>query len=576
MSNTIEQNSKVEWKDVNWGKTEKAVFKLQKRIYRASARGDLKAVRRLQKTLMRSYHGRLLAVRRVSQDNQGKVTAGVDGIKRLTPKQRLEMADNLRLTGKASPTRRVYIPKPGSEEKRPLGIPTMADRARQALAKLALEPEWEARFHENSYGFRLGRSAQDATDAIFNNIRKKAKYILDADIAKCFDKINHEALLKKVNIFPTLRRQIKSWLKAGVMNEGTFENTESGTPQGGVISPLLANIALHGIEEDVEALSFRSQHRKEDGKLAVKKVNPTLIRYADDLVVICEEELMTKGVKGYIEGWLSKIGLELKPSKTRICHTSEGFNFLGFNIRQYEVGAYRAAKGGNQRKVINLGFKTLIKPSKEAIKRHLDKIGEIIKRHTSASQEELIKKLNPIIRGWCNYYDQAVSKEVFSKCDNQVYIKLQAWVKRKCPQTGAYERNSKYWREIDGNRWTFATKDGLALIRHADTKITRHVKVKGNKSPFDGDTVYWGQRLQSHPELTGRVQKLLKMQKGKCPECRMQFKSDDVMEVDHIKPRVLGGRDTYSNLQLLHRHCHDTKSAKDGSRKSKHQVQVIR
>lgn len=230
----------VEWRKVNWRKLESRVFKLQKRIFRASSRGDLKVVRRLQKTLMRSWSAKMLAVRRVTQDNQGKKTSGIDGIKSLTPVQRLALVQKLELKGKAKPTRRVWIDKPVTDEKRPLGIPTMYDRASQALVKLALEAEWEARFEPNSYGFRPGRSCQDAIGAIYIAINQKAKYVLDADIAKCFDRINHGELLKKLNTFPTLKRQIKSWLKSGVMDGKQLFSTSEGTPQGGVISPLLA------------------------------------------------------------------------------------------------------------------------------------------------------------------------------------------------------------------------------------------------------------------------------------------------------------------------------------------------
>lgn len=265
----------VEWKNLNWRKLERVVFKLQKRIYKASSRGDVKTVRRLQKTLIKSWAAKALAVRKVSQDNQGKKTAGIDGIKSLNPAQRLKLAENLRITGKSKPTRRVWIPKPKTDEKRPLGIPTMYDRALQTLVKLALEPEWEAFFEPNSYGFRPGRSCHDAIEQLFLELKGCTKYILDADIAKCFDRINHQELLKKLNTYPTLRHQIKAWLKSGVMDNGVFEETETGTPQGGVISPLLANIALHGMEEHI---------RKVAGRPSKKNGQPHLVRYADDLV----------------------------------------------------------------------------------------------------------------------------------------------------------------------------------------------------------------------------------------------------------------------------------------------------
>ena len=271
----------VEWNQVNWRKLERKVYKLQKRIYRASIRGDVKAVRRLQKTLMKSWSAKVLAVRRVTQDNQGKQTAGVDGQKSLNSKQRLALIANLKLNSKVAPTRRVWIPKPGTEEKRPLGIPTMKDRALQALVKMALEPEWEARFEPNSYGFRPGRSCLDAVEAIFNAIRSKPKYVLDADIAKCFDRIDHEALLIKLNTFPTIRRQVRAWLKAGVMDGKQLFPTSEGTPQGGVISPLLANIALHGMEERIKQYAATLKGNKRDNRKSL-----SLIRYADDFVIL--------------------------------------------------------------------------------------------------------------------------------------------------------------------------------------------------------------------------------------------------------------------------------------------------
>lgn len=277
-------NTTLEWRQINWHKAERRIFKLQKRIFKASQRDDVKLFRKLQKLLMKSRYAKMLAVRKVTQDNIGKKTAGVDGQKSLNPKQRLNLINKLKLSSKVSPTRRVWIPKPGTDEKRPLGIPTMKDRARQALIKLALEPEWEARFEPNSYGFRNGRSCHDAVEAIFNEIRFKAKYVLDADIAKCFDRINHEALLRKLNTSPTIRRQIRAWLKAGVMDGKQLFPTSEGTPQGGVISPLLANIALHGMENRInQAFPRRTIVKK--GKYAGYQPGTALIRFADDFVI---------------------------------------------------------------------------------------------------------------------------------------------------------------------------------------------------------------------------------------------------------------------------------------------------
>jgi RNA-directed DNA polymerase len=330
MSNTRKQKPMVEWKNIPWRKLERRVFKLQTRIFKAEQRGDVKAVRKLQRILMHSWSAKCLAVRRVTQDNQGKKTAGVDGIKSLTPKQRLALVKSLHLSGKSKPTRRVWIAKPGTKEKRPLGIPTIADRALQALVKQALEPEWEARFEPNSYGFRPGRSCHDAIGAIFIAIRQKAKYVLDADISKCFDRIGHKALLAKLNAPPTLARQIRAWLKSGVMDAKELFATEEGVPQGGVISPLLANIALHGLEEQIKKVNKKAQ----------------LIRYADDLVVFHDDLAVIQQCRQEITVWLKDMELELKPSKTQITHTlsryegKTGFDFLGFTIRQFSVGKH--------------------------------------------------------------------------------------------------------------------------------------------------------------------------------------------------------------------------------------------
>jgi RNA-directed DNA polymerase len=560
MSKTLNKNQTVEWKDINWRKLERVTFKLQKRIFRASSRGDVKAVRKLQKTLINSWSAKCIAVRRVTQDNQGKNTAGVDGVKSLTPKQRMSLIGRLKLTGKVKPTRRVNIPKPGTTETRPLGIPTIDDRALQALVKLALEPEWEARFEPNSYGFRPGRSCHDAIRAIFEGIRQKAKYVLDADISKCFDRINHKALISKIHTYPTLSRQIKSWLKAGYCDGRELFPTHDGTPQGGVISPLLANIALHGMENRVKQYAETLKGSKRDNRNALG-----LIRYADDFVIIHEDLNVVKKSQEIITEWLSDLGLELKPTKTKITHTLKeidgnvGFEFLGFHIQQYIVGNYRCAKNGHG---TPLGFNTLITPSKAKIKTHLVKIAEVIDTHKTTPQAALISKLNPIIRGWSNYYSTVVSKETFTKVDNLTYDKLRAWARKR--GKGNINKD-KYWRTVGDRNWCFSTEDGLELITHASTPIVRHIKVKDNASPFNGDWIYWSKRRGEYPETPSRVSKLIKKQKGICPHCGLYFSSTDIVEVDHIKPTSLGGKNTYENLQLLHKHCHDTKTANDGS-----------
>ena len=556
----------VDWKDTPWRKLERVVFKLQKRIYKASQRGDVKTVRKLQKTLMKSWSAKCLAVRKVTQDNQGKKTAGVDGVKSLTPVQRLNLVKNLRLNDKVNPTRRVWIPKSGTEEKRPLGIPTINDRAVQALVKLALEPEWEAKFEPNSYGFRPGRSCHDAIEAIFLAIRSKSKFVLDADIAKCFDRINHEALLRKINTYPILRRQIKAWLKSGVMDNKQLFPTEEGTPQGGVISPLLANIALHGMEERVKQIAETLPGSKRDNRFSI-----SLIRYADDFVVMHENLNVVQKCMEILSEWLRDMGLELKPSKTRLCHTLDsfndakpGFNFLGFNVRQFRVGK---SQSGTKSNGSSLGFKTIIRPSDEKMKVHYERVASIIDAHKAAPQAALIGHLNPIIKGWANYYSTVVSKEAYTAQDHFIYLKLRAWAKRRHPNKSSSWRTKKYWKTIGGDNWVFATaqegKNPMRLAKHAATSIVRHKKIKGEASPYDGDLVEWSSRMGKYPGVSKGVSTLLKEQKGKCTHCGMFFKDGDVWEIDHIIPKSKGGKNDEKNLQLLHRHCHDTKTAND-------------
>ena len=520
-------------------------------------------------TLIRSWSAKCIAVRRVTQDNKGKNTAGVDGVKALTPKQRINLVGKLKLTGKAKPTRRVNIPKPGTTETRPLGIPTINDRALQALVKLALEPEWEAKFEPNSYGFRPGRSCHDAIEAIFDSISKKAKYVLDADIAKCFDRIDHRALLSKIHTYPTLSRQLKTWLKPGYCVGHELFPTNDGTPQGGVISPLLANIALHGMEERIKQYAETLKGCKRDNRYAL-----SLIRYADDFVIIHEDLSVVKKCQEIIADWLSDMGLELKPSKTKLTHTlneiegNVGFEFLGFHVQQHKVGNYRSAKTskGNP-----LGFKTLITPSKTKAKLHLAKIAEVIDTHKPAPQAALISKLNPIIRGWSNYYSTVVSKEIFSKVDNLTWGKIRSWARRR--GKGNINKD-KYWRTVGDRNWCFSTEDGMELLTHASTPIVRHTKVKGEASPFDGNWIYWSKQRGEYPETPTRVASLIKKPKGICSHCGLYFTSTDIVEVDHIKPTSLGGKDTYDNVQLLHKHCHDTKTATDGSMRSKGSVKT--
>jgi RNA-directed DNA polymerase len=484
------------WDEINWRKLERSVFKLQKRIYQASKSGDWKRVKRLQKLLLKSKSAKLLAVRRVTQVNKGKKTAGIDGVKSLSPTQRLKLANELNLNEKSKPVRRIWIPKPGKSEKRPLGIPTMADRAKQALVKLTLEPEWEAKFAPNAYGFRPARSCHDAIEAIFNAIRNKNAYVVDADIKVCFDNIEHTALLNRLNAFPKLRRVIKRWLKNGVMEGEVFHKAKAGTPQGGVISPLLANIALHGLEYELKKVLREDifQYLKKKTKSAGRRDamgSLQIVFYADDFVFIHESEEAILKAKKFVEEWLKEIGLTLNQSKTRIIHTlnskdgnKSGFDFLGFSVRQYPVTT-------NARK-----YKTLIKPSLESQKRHRKAIDEWLKRLTATTQEEVIKALNPVIKGWSNYFRSGVSSQIFSAMDSYVFKKLWKWARWRHPNKGLRWIKRKYFRRYKRNNWRFATSDNSRLVLHSETYIKRHVKVQGTSTPYDGNLQYWSKRSQ--------------------------------------------------------------------------------
>lgn len=484
--NTIRMNERSDaWSMLPWEQFRADVFRLQERIAQAATIGDRQTTHRLQRLLVTSFGAKCLAVRQVAQLNRGRNTAGVDKLKSLTNAQCLTLANMLDLAPTRIPVRRVWIPKPGKDELRPLGIPTMRDRAQQALVKLALEPEWEPRFEHDSYGFRPKRSCADAMIAIFNAINKRPKFVLDADVKKCFDQINQGALLRKIQAIRPIHRLIRAWLKAGVLDGRNKIKTNAGTPQGGVISPLLANIALHGLETHVKA--------------AVQHQNPPIvIRYADDFVVIHADHAVIELCRNAVIVFLKTVGLELSPTKTTIRHTQEiinghakpGFNFLGYNFRCVTVSPRQKKKG----------WMPLVTPSQESVKRHYHDLREIIDQCCALDQSTLIARLNPVIRGWANYYRCCNASAVFSKVDHLLFRKLWRWCHRRHPRKGKRWIVTKYWN--GGRPWTFEDRaTGKTLEWHRDIHMRRHTKVRGAAHVFDRNRDYWATR-QPHRRQT--------------------------------------------------------------------------
>src|SRR6516162_2054007 len=401
------------WESVSWLLAEENVRRLRQRIFTASQAGDLKRVRNLQKLMLRSRSNTLVSVRRVAEVNAGRMTAGIDGEVALTPQARADLAEWVQRRAEpwtARPVKRVYIPKRGSAGKqRPLGIPVIADRALQAVAANALEPEWEARFEPRSYGFRPGRGCHDAIEAIFqagkggNGAAPRRPWILDADLAAAFDRIGHDHLLSQLGTFPA-RELIARWLRAGVVEDGRFTPTGEGVPQGGVISPCLLNVALHGMEG---AAGVRYKRAGSDATFAAPG-SPVLIRYADDLAVFCHTRQEAEQVKARLAEWLAPRGLAFNEDKTRIVCLSEGFDFLGFNVRRYNR-------------------KLLIKPSKAAVRRLRERLAAEMRILRGGNAMTVIATLNPIIRGWAAYYRGVVSSELFGSLDSYLWKLLYKW-----------------------------------------------------------------------------------------------------------------------------------------------------
>ena len=501
------EDDSLDWDTVRWAQAEKDVRRLRQRIFAASRAGDLKKVRNLQKLMLRSRSNALVAVRRVTELNAGRKTAGVDGKVAVDAGQKAELVDWLCRRAEPwspRPVKRVYVPK-SNGRRRPLGIPVIADRCLQALTVNALEPEWEARFEPKSYGFRPGRGCHDAIVAIHTTASRtdaKRLWVLDADLAAAFDHLDHEHICASLGTFPAVG-MVRQWLTAGVIEDGGFLATEEGAPQGGVISPLLLNVALHGME----AAAGIRYHTT--GTRAGKTMPgcPVVVRYADDLLALCHSRDQAEQVKARLAEWLAPRGLVFNEAKTRITNVDAGVDFLGFAIRRFRG-------------------KLLTKPSNDALRRIRKRLSAEVLALRGANADAVIAKLNPIITGWAAYYRIGASKRAFGALDAHMWRLVYKWA------SFSHSNKSKRWvtaryfgtfNPARQDKWIFGSRDtGFYLRKFAWTPIVRHRMVAGTASPDDPClSEYWAQRRRrSRPPVGATMLRLLRVQHGRCPLCR--------------------------------------------------------
>jgi RNA-directed DNA polymerase len=547
------------WSQIKWQKANKYVEKLQKRIFHAEKEGNKRRVRDLQRMLTKSKSALIASIRRVTQINKGKRTAGIDGYKALSPEKRLalfyQMTDMHLALHKPKPAYRTYIRKKNGKL-RPLGIPTIRDRVYQNIAKLALEPQWEARFEPTSYGFRPKRSCHDAIGRIYQSLKgnnNKKHWIFEGDFKACFDTLDHNFILKQINGFPE-SDIIAEWLKAGFIDNNVFNVTEDGTPQGGIISPLLANIALHGMEK---ALGIK--YIKNGNTPHYNGTKFSLCRYADDFVAMCPTKEDAENVRLILKDYLSDRGLTLAEEKTKITHIKEGFNFLGFNIRRYNVTIHK--KGEKPRE----GKKLLTKPSKESVQTLRDKVRDEFARAKGTNAQALIGRINPIITGTANYWKPGVAKEIFNDIDHYIWSKVKRWINRSHPRKNWNWKKKRYFKPDNAgqskDKWIFTDPvTDNQMKRMSWTEIKRHTLITHDSSPFDKNLAeYYKLRDLKEFEKNNVAyrQKLAKKQNYVCPMCKQSITDfKEGLESHHIIPKHHGGDDTYKNLQLVHISCH--------------------
>jgi len=527
------------WYGIDFKRAYRNVRRLQARIVKATQEGRWNKVKALQHLLTHSYSAKVLAVKRVTENN-GKRTPGVDGQIWDTPQKKAKAVHTLRWRGyRPQPLRRIYIPKSSDKsKKRPLSIPTMRDRAMQALYLMALDPVAETLADPNSYGFRKERSPADAIQQCYTILARKdgASWILEGDIRACFDRICHRWLLANI---PMNKAILNKWLKAGYIEQSVLHPTEEGVPQGGIASPVIANLALDGLETMLREHFPKGTRRARDAKVH-------LVRFADDWVITGNsQELLKCEIKPLVEEFLRERGLELSPEKTHITHIDNGFDFLGQNIRKYNG-------------------KLLIKPAQKSAKRLLNRVRETINSDRHVSAGLLIARLNPIIRGWAQYHRHVVSKHIFGKIDHEIFQAIWRWAKRRHPNKGKRWVKQKYFRMIGGRDWVFyGDLDGKELRLFSATRVAikRHIKIRGQANPYDPNwELYFEERLAAKmvKDLVGYRQllRLWEEQKGVCPICNQKITRKTGWHNHHIIWRSKGGSDSADNHILLHPDCH--------------------